>query len=290
MSDAARWQIGDATVTSLVEAQIPGIPPELFFPEATADDVRRCSWLDDSIASADGTIAFRVQAFLVQTPTITALVDPCVGNGKQRRLPFWHQLDLPWLDTLATTGVSPDDIELVIHTHLHADHVGWDTHPVDGAWRPTFEQARHVYVGEELEHWRREEQRVEEDVFGDSIEPIIDAGLADLVDDTADLGHGLRLFPTLGHTPGHVSLAITSDGERIVITGDLIHHQVQMAHPRWTEVGDTDPATAVDTRQAFLDEHCAAGTLIAGTHFPSNPVGHVVRDSGAWRFEPTPHA
>jgi glyoxylase-like metal-dependent hydrolase (beta-lactamase superfamily II) len=180
----------------------------------------------------------------------------------------------------------PADIHLVVHTHLHADHVGWDTHLADGAWQPTFPNARHVYVGEELEYWRAKEQREHEDVYGDSVEPILDAGLGELVDANCDLGHGLRLFPTLGHTPGHASLEIVSNGAHIVVTGDLIHHPVQMAHPSWTEIADYDGALGIETRAAFLDEHATAGTLIAGTHFPTDPVGRVVADGNVWRFEP----
>jgi glyoxylase-like metal-dependent hydrolase (beta-lactamase superfamily II) len=282
------WTVGDATVTAIVEAQTDGIPPQLFFPDATPGEVAEHEWLDGGYAAPDGDIGMRVQAFLLQQPGRTTLVDPCVGNAKVRTLPFWHQLDLPWLERLREAGVQPADVDLVVHTHLHADHVGWDTHldPDDGGWRPTFVNARHLYVGDELDHWRAPEQRVQEDVYADSVAPVIDAGLADIVAADTDLGAGLRLFSTPGHTPGHASLELRAGSKRFVISGDLMHHPVQLARPDWAEIGDWDAALARETRNAFLDEQCASATPVAGTHFPTRPVGHVEAHRGKWRFVP----
>ncbi len=280
-----RWQVGAATVTSLVEACTDGIPAGFLLVDATADDIRGCDWLADDQARPDGTVSMGVQAFLVELPSYTVLVDPCVGNGKPRMLSLWNQLDLRWLDQLRATGVEPEAVDMVVHTHLHADHVGWDTHLVDGAWQPTFTNARHVYAGEELEYWRDLADPVGE-AYEDSVAPVVAAGLADLVEIDADLGHGLRLVPTPGHTPGHVSLEITSGAELLMVTGDLIHHPAQMAHPEWAEVADSDPLVARATREAFLDTHAQAGTRLAGTHFPARPVGRVVAHAGRWRFDP----
>jgi len=150
MSDETkRWTIGSATITALVEAETPGIPPQLFFPTATNDDVRSVEWLADEAGIADpsGAITFRVQAFVVEMNGRTVLVDPCVGNGKQRSLPFWNDLATPWLDRFHAAGFTEDDIDTVVHTHLHEDHLGWDTQRVGDMWTPTFKRARHVYVG-----------------------------------------------------------------------------------------------------------------------------------------------
>jgi glyoxylase-like metal-dependent hydrolase (beta-lactamase superfamily II) len=282
-----QWAVGDATVTSIVEAETYGIPPQFFFPDATVDDVRACDWLD-GYASADGNVSLAVQAFLVELPSFTVLVDPCVGNGKQRALRFWHDLELPWFERFLATGVTPDAVDLVLHTHLHADHVGWDTHCVEGEWVPTFVNARHVYVGEELDYWRAAEQRVDEDVYADSVEPIVRAGAADVVGPSTDLGHGLRLVPTPGHTPGHVSVEVTAAGETLMITGDLLHHPMQFAHPHIAEIGDYDAAQARETRRAFMDEHARRATLLACTHFAWEPFGRVEVDGAAWRFVPDP--
>jgi glyoxylase-like metal-dependent hydrolase (beta-lactamase superfamily II) len=281
-----RWRVGSATVTSVVESEIPGIPPELFFPDATAAEVAAHEWVVPDFAAADGTVALRVQALVVEVGDRTVLVDPCVGDGKVRALPFWHQQQWGWLDAFTGAGFDPDGVRTVVHTHLHADHVGWDTRPLDGHWVPTFVSARHLYTEREVAHWRASEQRVGEDVWGDSVAPIFDAGLADLVAEDADLGDGLRLAPTTGHTPGHTSLWIESKGEVAVITGDLMHHPVQCAEPSWAEIGDHDPDQARVTRRRFLAEVAASGALVIGTHFPNRPAGHVQTDGEAFRFLP----
>ena len=283
-----RWTVGDATVTAIVESEIPGIPPELFFPDGTAEEVRRHPELVPLFAAEDGTIGMRFQAFVIDLPGRCILVDPCVGNGKRRALPFWHEQRYPWLERLTDAGFDPARVDQVLHTHLHPDHVGWGTILVDGEWRPTFTSARYVYVERELEHWRTEEQRQNEDVYADSVEPVIDAGMADLVASDCDFGDGLRFVSTPGHTPGHVSLRIERQGERAVISGDLLHHPVQLAVPEWREIGDWDVEQARTTRAAFFAEQAASGDLVLGTHFPGCPAGRIAGDGDRWRFDPQP--
>jgi len=213
----------------------------------------------------------------------TVLVDPCVGNGKVRSLPFWHDQHWPFLERLAAAGVVPDAVDTVVHTHLHADHVGWDTRWHDGAWVPTFPSARHLYTEADLA-FARSAGMEGEDVYGDSIAPILDAGLGETVAPDADLGHGLRLEPTHGHTPGHVSLWIESGGEKVLITGDFLHHPVQFAEPEWDEIADADTAVARATRRRMMAGAAASRVLVLGTHFPTRPGGRVVADGQRFRF------
>jgi len=279
-----RWKVGSATITSVVEDQID-LPPGLLFPEADEETVRRHPWLVPDWAGADGTISMRVQAFVVETDGVTVLVDPCVGNGKVRWLPVWNDLDLPFLERLADAGYVPADVELVVHTHVHADHVGWDTRRDGDAWVPTFTGARHLYTEAELE-FARTSGMPGEDVYGDSIAPIVDAGLADIVAPDADLGHGLRLESTPGHTPGHTSLWIESGGERALITGDFMHHPFQFAEPQVAEIADSDADVARSTRTRMLRRMAESGALVLGTHFPNRPAGRVVANGDRWRFVP----
>ena len=279
------WRVGEATITAVVESQFDAIPPELFFPDGSAAVVRRHRWLVPDYADASGAISMRVQAFVVRVSDRVVLVDPCVGNGKVRALPFWHDQSWPFLERLAEAGVVPEDVEMVVHTHLHADHVGWDTTKHGDEWVPTFPAARHLYTEADLE-FARSAPMPGEDVYGDSIAPILTAGLAEVVDGDADLGDGLRLEPSPGHTPGHVSLWVTSAGERALVTGDFLHHPVQCAEPEWAEVADADAAEAGRTRRRMLGRAAQTGALVLGTHFATRPGGRVVGDGGRWRFEP----
>jgi glyoxylase-like metal-dependent hydrolase (beta-lactamase superfamily II) len=280
-----RWTVGRATITSVVEDEVAHIPPELFFPEASAAAVAAHDWVLEHWADADGNVALRVQALVVETGTRRVLVDPCVGNGKTQALPFWHDQQWPFLDRFGDAGFDVADVDTVVHTHLHADHVGWDTHRRGDEWVPTFTSARHLYTADALA-WARAnaDAPMQAGTFRESIAPILDAGLADEVAPDADLGDGLRLEPSPGHTPGHVSLWVESDGARALVTGDFVHHPVQCAEPGWSEVGDDDADLARTTRRRMLASVADADVLVVGTHFPTRSAGHVVTAGDAWRF------
>jgi len=291
MSEATRsWKIGRTRVTSIVEAQTDGIPPEFFFPAATAETMQRHAWLAPHFADDRGMIGLRVQAFVVEAAGRLVVVDPCVGNGKERESPFWNDQQWPFMERFRTAGFDPAEVDLVVYTHLHVDHVGWATHRVDGRWVPTFTGARHLFVERELEFLRsrREAEPDARAIDDDSIAPIFGAGLADLVEVDADLGLGLRLEPTAGHTPGHASLWVESEGESGLVTGDFIHHPVQCSEPTLAFVSDEDPAQAQATRQAVLRRLGDQGVLTFGTHFPTEPVGRVVpeAETDTWIFQP----
>jgi glyoxylase-like metal-dependent hydrolase (beta-lactamase superfamily II) len=281
-----RFTVGAATITSVLEDETPHIPPEFFFPEATAAQIARYPELVPDYADEQGNITLRVQAFVVEVGSRKILVDPCVGNGKKRPLPFWNEMNWPFMDRFADAGFAVDGIDTVVHTHLHADHVGWGTHLVDGEWVPTFTRARHLYTARELESCRANDNPGVDGVYADSVEPVVDAGLADIVEEDADLGDGIRLEPTTGHTPGHVSMWIESGGEVALISGDFLHHPVQCAEPAWAEIGDADPDEARATRARMFARLVETGALMLGTHFSGNPAGRVVADGGAWRFRP----
>jgi glyoxylase-like metal-dependent hydrolase (beta-lactamase superfamily II) len=292
MSEATEsWKVGGARITSVVEAQTDGIPPEFFFPAATADTIRQHGWLVPRFADDRGTIGLRVQAFVVEVAGKVVVVDPCVGNGKTRESPFWNEQQWPFMERFRAAGFDPADVDLVVYTHLHADHVGWATHRVDGRWVPTFAHARHLFVTAELEYLRsrRDEEPDARNIDDDSVAPIFDAGLADIVEQDADLGFGLRLEPTVGHTPGHASLWVESEGEAALLTGDFIHHPVQCSAPALAFVSDADPHEAQRTRHTMLTRLADGQALTFGTHFPTAPAGRVVpvTDGDAWTFEPT---
>lgn len=281
--DIQRWRIGDCLLTSVVEDEVARIPVQAFFPEANPEDVARHGWLVPDYADDAGRLTFRVQAFVLELHGRNIVVDPCVGNGKRRALSSWNNKQTPFLDRFQAAGFAPGAIDTVIHTHLHADHVGWDTHLDNGSWVPTFTRARHLYTQRELDYRKRETSDIE-DVYADSVAPILAAGLADVVDENADLGDGLQLEATPGHTPGHVSLWIRSQGETALVTGDFLHHPVQCAELHWAEIADDDRDLARATRRRMLARAAELGALFIGTHFPTCPAGRVYRDGEAFRF------
>lgn len=283
-----RWTVGDARITSVVEAQTDGIPPSFFFPDAGEEVVRRHGWLAPDYADAEGRIGMRVQAFVVEVDGRLVVVDPCVGNGKTRELAYWNDQTWPFMERFEAAGFDRADVDMVVHTHLHVDHVGWDTHLLDGHWVPTFARARHVYVASELEAQAADDGIEARRIRDDSIVPIFEADLADIVEADADLGAGLRLAPTPGHTPGHASLWLASGGRTALLTGDVIHHPVQCAEPALGFASDGDAVLARATRQATLAAAVSADALVLGTHFPTLPGGRVAPDGEAWRFVPEP--
>ena len=283
---AERWQVGAVSITSVVEDETRRIPPELFFPDARAADVARHAWLVPDFADASGRVAMRVQAFVVETPRRRVLVDPCVGNGKKRPMPFWNERAFPFMERFLQAGFDPRTVDAVVHTHLHADHVGWDTRLEGGEWVPTFVNARHLYTERELAYCRGNDNPGIAGVYADSVAPIFAAGLAEIVAEDADLGEGLRLEPSTGHTPGHVSLWIESAGEVALVSGDFLHHPLQCAEPALAEVGDLDAEEARATRRRMLARACERRALFLGTHFATRPAGRIEADGDAFRFLP----
>jgi glyoxylase-like metal-dependent hydrolase (beta-lactamase superfamily II) len=189
-----------------------------------------------------------------------------------------------FLTRLADAGFTPDGFDTVLCTHMHVDHVGWNTRLVNGAWQPTFTNARYLYAEEEWAHWRTEPQEYGP-VIEDSVQPIFDAGLADLVAPNHRVTDEVWLEPTPGHTPGHVSVHIASNGEEAIITGDMIHHPCQIAHADWSSTADWDQEMSANTRRAFLERYADRPVLVIGTHFAAPTAGRIVRDGDRYRLD-----
>jgi glyoxylase-like metal-dependent hydrolase (beta-lactamase superfamily II) len=284
-----QWQIGEARVTQIVESEGP-TSPKFIFADPPRDLVSRHRWLLPNFATAEGRLLMSIHCFVIESMGRCIVVDTCVGNDKQRANPAWHLLNGPFLEHMRDAGFPSERIDTVLCTHLHVDHVGWNTRWQDGRWMPTFANARYLFARTEWEHWDREARAAgrdggADDVIGDSVRPIVDAGLADLVETDHRITAEVRLEPTPGHTPGHVSVRIESGGQRAVITGDLMHHPIQCSEPDRAVNFDSDAALARHTRRAFLaccaDDRC----LVLGTHFAQPTAGRVVPAGEVWRFE-----
>ncbi len=286
-----RWQVGDVRITRVAELGGEPFPGKLMFPAATPVLVQRHAWLRPHFAHADGRLYGSIHSFVIETGQRRIIVDTCVGNDKARSIRAWNLLQGPFLADLAEAGFPAESIDTVLCTHLHVDHVGWNTRLVNGKWIPTFPNARYLFGRREWEHWASEAaEHRDGDVMADSVRPIIAAGLAELVDMTQVLTPEVRLEPTPGHTPGHVSVRISSHGEEAVITGDLMHHPLQCAEPDLANNFDVDAAAARRTRRDFLARYANKPVLVLGTHFAPPTGGWVVDAAGAWRFEAAPPA
>jgi glyoxylase-like metal-dependent hydrolase (beta-lactamase superfamily II) len=278
-----QWQIGDVTISSVVEFEGP-VPGVAVLPEATAEAVLDVDWLQPQFADAAGSVVMRIQALVVESRRRRIVVDTCLGNDKPRTNEFFNELHGPFLDDLTAAGFAPESIDAVVCTHLHVDHVGWNTVLRDGRWVPTFPEARYYLSRADVEYWSTTPSK-DGDLFGDSVRPVIAAGLADLIDPPFAITDEVVIVPTPGHSPGHVSILIQSGGAEAVITGDVIHHPVQCARPAWASAFDEDVAHAEKTRREFLERYADTDVLVIGTHFGTPTAGHIVRDGDAYLFK-----
>lgn len=279
-----RWTIGHVSVTKVVE-QVRPVPLGGLLPAATPAALEaHAGWLQPHFLDGDGSFDLSIHAFVVESHGQRILVDTCVG---EREIPGMPGLggsgDLP--SALAEAGFPVESIDIVCCTHLHFDHVGWNTRLVDGQWIPTFPRARYLFGRTEYEHWTAEPSGYALNLT-DTVAPVMAAGLADLVDSDHRITDDVRFAASPGHSPGHVCVLIESAGERALITGDATHHPVQWAEPDWHMAGDWDAAMSSATRRHLRDEHGPAGTLVLGTHYPAPSAGRLVAAGDGWRFAP----
>ena len=279
-----KWKIGEVTVTRVVEIEATGgMSPIL--PDAKREILKEIPWLYPHFVDESGRMRGTIQALIIETPDRTIVVDTCVGNDKERGNPPWNQLQTTFLADLEAAGYAPDRIDNVLCTHLHVDHVGWNTMLVDGKWQPTFPNARYLMGRVEFEHWNAVDVDSTKQIMSDSVLPVFDAGLVDLVETDHKICDEVSLIPTVGHSPGHVTVLIQSQGEEGMITGDFIHHPCQFAHPEWSASPDTDPEQARRTRHEVFSRYADTPMLIIGTHFHTPTAGHLKRDGDVYRLE-----
>jgi glyoxylase-like metal-dependent hydrolase (beta-lactamase superfamily II) len=276
------WNVGKVKITKIVELETVG-STRFILPLASNEEIQKLPWLIPHFATEEGRLKMSIHSLVVETPSRRIVVDTGLGNDKEgRKVPTWNNRKGSFLETMTAAGFAPDSIDTVLCTHLHVDHVGWNTRLVDGQWVPTFANARYIFGKTEFEHWR--DHREESDkaaVFNDSVKPIADAGKADLVASDAKVCDEITLIPTPGHSPGHMSLLIRSGGEEGLLTGDVAHHPCQMAHLDWSSTADSDPVRSAATRRELFGRFADTPTLVIGGHFNA---GHIQRDGDAFRF------
>jgi glyoxylase-like metal-dependent hydrolase (beta-lactamase superfamily II) len=281
-------RVGDLTIHRVVEQEAAFLPALEMLPGLTPEILaENRSWLQPTALDAQDQMVLCFQSYVVRTPHHTVLIDSCIGNDKSRptRASWNMKTDDTYLSGLAAAGFRVEDIDYVMCTHLHADHVGWNTRLSGDRWVPTFPNARYVFGQAEYDLWAGRHAEVPVPPFADSVLPIMEANRADLVASDFRLGDHVRLLPTPGHTPGHVAIALGHDGRDAVMTGDLIHSPLQARYPELSTKFDIDQNTAAITRRTFLEDLCDRPTLCCTSHFPSPSVGRIKRWGEGFRCE-----
>ena len=274
------WKIGDVEIFQIVELGNVGRNIQSMLTDATPLNLKKTPGLYPQFIDNEGNLFANVQSFLIKTANANILIDTCNGNEKFREsIPEWGNLKTDYLDRIKEIGINETDIDLVICTHLHFDHVGWNTKLVDNIWKPTFINADYLFVKDEYDYWKsKPDNEIDDDfaAFDDSITPVVNAGLAKFVDKNQIIDHNITLTSTPGHTPGHVSILIKSQGESVLLSGDLFYHPCQITNPNWIGSSDSDPQRAIISRLRILKEITNTDTFLLGSHF-SNPVSGKVK-------------
>ncbi len=239
--------------------------------------------------AGEATFQFSNHSWLIRADGLTVLVDPCNGNGRQRRVPFFNDLNLPWLDRLKAAGAAPEDVDVVFCTHLHSDHCGWNTVRAGERWVPTFPQARYLFAEAEYRRWDPADQHANqynESVFDECVRPVVAAGQARIITPPFTVSDSLTIETAPGHTAGHSLLRLESRGERAYFTGDAFHHPVQVERPELCLPGCDDPVQAVATRQALLSRLDRERAYLFPAHFAAPHYGRVQRQDADFTFVP----
>lgn len=276
--------LGDITIQQIVEQQGAFFDALTFFPTLTKELLEENrSWLAPRYLDPTGKIVLCIQSYIVKTRNQTILIDTCVGNHKPRPArPFWNMMNSDRYEKgLAAAGLTPNDIDIIMCTHLHVDHVGWNTRLENGRWVPTFPKAKYIFADRELAHWT---QRQKEDPAScpwvtDSVLPIVEAKREVVVKSDHMLNDVIQLIPTSGHTIDHYSVHVGKSGNDAVITGDMIHSPIQARYPEIGMLSDYNSKQAGESRRSLFGRFCDSSTLICTAHFPSPSTGRVKR----WR-------
>jgi len=288
LENVKHWEVGDVRITRIVEVAayaadigmlLKDEGPEIFEPYK--------DWLKPNFITDDGLMLMQWQAFAVQTPSRTLMIDTCIGNDRKLHFDVFNDMQTSFLEDLQASGIDPLNVDTVCCTHLHYDHVGWNTKLVDGKWVPTFPNARYLFDTTEYQEIRHLEEIG--DWHGshlpDAIDPIMAAGLHEFISAPGyQVCDEICMEHTPGHTAGHCAIYIESKGERAVITGDLLHHPVQFAIPTRHGSFDHDPVTGAQTRQKFVSDNADGAIMVIGSHFSDPTAGWIVPDGAAWRF------
>jgi glyoxylase-like metal-dependent hydrolase (beta-lactamase superfamily II) len=281
--------LGDVTIQRIVEGQAPFADPLKFFPSLTPEVLaENRHWLEPhALDPATGRLQLSLHSFVVRTRHHNVLIDTCIGNHKDRgvKSQFHMMASDTYMRSLAAAGLGVEDIDFVLCTHLHFDHVGWNTRLENGRWVPTFPKARYVFSKAEYDYWMGEHRAKPITSMDDSVLPVVEAGRADLVKNDHQVCEHVELLPTPGHTPDHCAVRVRSGGGEALLTGDLTHSPLQLRYPELGTRADYDQEQGSRTRRTFFERGLDAGALVCTMHYPNRPSGYLERWGEGFRFK-----
>ena len=288
-------RIGLFTIDRVIETEGAFAPLDFVLPTVDMDRVRaESAWLRPTFLDARDQLVMSFHSYILRTPEHNILIDTCVGDDKDRPLrPSWHQQKSGYLAALARAGLRPEQIDFVCCTHLHADHVGWNTQQRDGRWVPTFAHAHYLFSELEYGHWEREHRLALEQgkpvpnhgSFADSVLPIVDAGQAVFIRGNHELQAGVHLEAAPGHTPGNCVLHARSQGAHAVFSGDILHTPVQLIDLSWSSRFCHDAQQAEATRRKLIGELTDQPSVLMAAHFPTPVAGRIVSAGHGLRWK-----
>ncbi len=288
--------IGDYNIGRVAELEFPAFVAADFFPAVTPDMIAEAKRAFPGRIGADGKLVMSFHSFVLRTGRHTILIDTCCAKSRPGRVQF-DEGKKDYLGGLASLGVKPEDVTHVMCTHLHWDHVGWNTRLVGGQWAPTFPNARYVMAKREYDHWDAFYAKNKDDrtnphalAFEDSVLPVVRAERAVLVNDDFELDSGVSIEPCPGHTPGHIVVNVAAGGKRGVFVGDVVHHPIQLLFPDLSTRADADMDMARVSRRALLDKHAGTGNLVMPHHFATPCCGTIAPQGPGFRFDPIPES
>ncbi|WP_216900413.1 MBL fold metallo-hydrolase [Nocardia alni] len=286
--------LGDVTVTRVEEMHGPlGMTPEQFLPGSPERDwqEQRDMLVPDHLGADDNIVHVAFQSWALRSEGRIILVDTAIGNDKPRpAVPAWDHLSLGYLDNLAAAGIRPEDVDLVINTHLHVDHVGWNTRLADGQWVPTFPNATYLMPRLDFEYWNPAHNPniaggTNENAFEDSVQPVYAAGQVQLWEDEHAVDGNLRLIAAPGHTPGNSVILLGSGSDRALFAGDLMHTPLQVAHPDHSSCFCEDPAAANKTRRELLGWAADNNALLLPAHFSGHSALEIAHRNDSFEIK-----
>lgn len=286
-------QLGAMRVDKLWEMD-GALPMPMVLPGVTREDLarlRRWYWSEELSEDPEQChFKLSVHSYVLRVDGLNILIDACNGNHKTRSVPLAANLQTPWLERLAALGLAPEDIDIVMCTHLHGDHVGWNTRLTDGRWVPTFPKARYIFSRTEYEHRRLDRSEpMHSESFDDSVLPVVEAGLADLVETDhvvhREIGDGIWLEDFSGHSPGLFAVHAERGGGHALFTGDCFHHPIQLIRSDIPFFADEDGPRAIVQRQRLLSTYADSGILFFPAHFTGRSAGRVLSDGDCFRYE-----